>query len=131
MESAPLSVCIVDDDDAVRDSLCLLLEAHGLCVEAFSSPLAYLNRALDGRFDCLVLDLHMPEMTGLELTERLRAEHVTTPVIILTGRIDRALAPRMERACIAALLSKPVSEEELLAAIKRARALPCSGPGCK
>jgi FixJ family two-component response regulator len=118
---SPIRVCIVDDDDAVRDSLRILLDAYGIDVEAFPTPSQFLNKALATAADCLIFDLHMPEMTGLEIAEHLRARKLTTPVIIITGRTDPVLAPRMARAGIAAVLAKPVGDEELVGAIRNAR----------
>ena len=66
----------------------------------------------------------MPDMTGLELAETLRARHMATPIIILTGRNDRVLAPRMERAGVAAVLGKPVNDMALVSAIEKARSSP-------
>jgi FixJ family two-component response regulator len=123
--ASPLHVCIVDDDDAVRDSLRILLDAHGIDVQAFPTPALFLSHVQrnDGAAigDCLIFDLHMPDMTGLELAERLRARRVTTPVIIMTGRTDKLLAPRMERAGVSAILAKPVAVEDLVSAIETAR----------
>ncbi len=129
LADTPLRVCIVDDDDAVRDSLRILLDAHGIDVQVFSTPALFLREAGATAADCLIFDLHMPEMTGLELAERLRAQHMTTPVIIVTGRTDPALAPRMVRAGVAAVLSKPVGYEELVGAIEMARLAGRAAPG--
>jgi FixJ family two-component response regulator len=126
----PLRVCIVDDDDAVRDSLRILLDAHGIGVESFATPALFLRHAGAIDADCLIFDLHMPEMTGLELAEKLRARRMTTPVIILTGRSTPQLAQRMERAGVTAVLAKPVSDDELMRTIQHARTVACTGPGC-
>lgn len=117
MDHLPLTVCIVDDDDAVRDSLCVLLDSYGMSTRSYASPAQFL---WEGPYtaDCLVFDLHMPETTGLELAETLRARSISTPIIIITGRSDPNLASRMERAGIAAVLAKPVAEDELIASIR-------------
>src|SRR5271170_1224737 len=65
----PLRVSIVDDDDAVRDSLRVLLDAHGIDVESFATPTHFLRHVGSTKADCFVFDLHMPDMTGLELAE--------------------------------------------------------------
>ncbi len=119
MDCPQFTVCIVDDDDAVRDSLCLLLELYGMTTRSYGSPGHFLDEA-GSHADCLIFDLHMPEMTGLELAETLRARSIFTPIVIVTGRGDPVLAARMERAGIAAVLSKPVGEAELIAALNKA-----------
>jgi two-component system response regulator FixJ len=127
----PLRVCIVDDDDAVRDSLRILLDSYGIHTQVFPTPAQFLGHADSIDADCLIFDLHMPDMTGLELAETLRARHMATPIIILTGRNDRVLAPRMERAGVAAVLGKPVNDMALVSAIEKARTARASGPGCR
>lgn len=116
-----LSVCVVDDDDAVRDSLQLLLGSHDMKVHAFSAPRAFLAAAESLQPDCYIFDLHMPDMTGLELAEKVRASQPATPILIVTGRADPALAKRIERAGVSAVLSKPLSDDELVRAIREAR----------
>lgn len=119
MNCAQFTVCIVDDDEAVRDSLRLLLDSHGMATRSYASPSQFLKDTANDA-DCLIFDLHMPEMTGLELAETLRARSVPTPIIIITGRSDPNLAPRMRHARIATVLSKPVYEEDLIASINAA-----------
>lgn len=119
--SAPM-VCIVDDDDDVRDSLKALLEAHGLRVRDFASALAFLEGEGARDCGCLLLDLHMPAMSGLELLECLRAEDVDIPALMITGQSDPALSPRLQRAGLLGILPKPVSEGELLTSIAGAMA---------
>lgn len=121
MRDNPLRVCIVEDDDAVRDSLRLLLHAHGIAVQAFAAARPFLDAAAQINADCLVFDLHMPEMTGLELAEKVRAKQIVTPIIMVTGRMDRALARRLDRAGVSSVLAKPVRDGELLAAIRAAQ----------
>ncbi|HUD51375.1 response regulator transcription factor [Parvibaculum sp.] len=112
-------VCVVDDDDAVRDSVRILLESHGLTVRDYASARAFLAEAA-AEGGCLLLDLHMPEMSGLELLEKLRADHVGIPTIIMTGRSDAGLRARAQRAGAVAFLDKPVDEDELLDSIQNA-----------
>jgi two-component system response regulator FixJ len=127
----PLRVSIVDDDDAVRDSLRILLDAHGIDVESFATPTHFLHHVGATKADCFIFDLHMPDMTGLELAEALRARHISTPIIIVTGRTDRVFAQRMRRAGVAAVLPKPVSDEDIIGAIAMARAVRTTGPGIR
>lgn len=120
MDSALQTVCIVDDDDAVRDSMRALLESYGLTVRDYPSATAYLNRESESEPDCLVLDLHMPGMDGLELIELLRRRRVRTPAILITGRTEAGQASRAQNAGVLALLNKPVSDEEFKAWIDSA-----------
>jgi len=121
------TVSVVEDDEAVRDSLCILLDSHGFTVLAYASPRHFLDAADEQKAQCFVFDLHMPEMTGLELAENMRARAIVTPIIIITGRTDPVLTQRMQRANIAAVLPKPVSGDDLLASLEKARGghIPC------
>ncbi|MGE3474577.1 MAG: response regulator [Rhodospirillaceae bacterium] len=114
-------IFVVDDDEPVRDSTRALLESHGLPVNAFASAAALLDAEILQHSDCLVLDNHMPGMTGVELVETLRARDIRIPVIMFTGRADAALKQRALRAGVLAVLDKPVNEEHLLQAISLAR----------
>jgi len=114
------TVCIVDDDEAIRDSMRLLIESYGMGVREYPSATAYLNDMPASGSACLLLDLHMPGMSGLELLELLRRRRVDTPAIIITGRSDPTLAERIERAGVLALLHKPVGDDDLMAFIERA-----------
>lgn len=114
------AICIIDDDDAVRDSLKVLLESYGMVVRDYSSPEKILSENAVEECDCLVLDLHMPTMSGLELLEALRAKNVDTPAVMVTSSAEPRLAIRLEKAGLSALLMKPVNERELLAGIAQA-----------
>lgn len=113
---------IIDDDDAVRDSTRALLESYGYQVRDYASAERYLSDS-DAESQCLVVDQHMPGMTGLDLLEKLRARGVRTPALMMTGRSDPNLEPRLTRMGVA-LLHKPVSEEQLVSWIEQARAFP-------
>lgn len=110
-------VCVVDDDAAVRDSLRVLLESHGLVVRDYASAREFLTDTTSGRAGCLLLDLHMPEMDGLNLLEQLRQQKIPTVTVIITGRGDSALKARAQRAGALAFLDKPVDEDELISVI--------------
>lgn len=114
------TVCIVDDDEAVRDSMRVLVESYGHPVREYASALAYLNDRPEAEPGCLLLDLHMPGMDGLELIELLRRRDIQTPAIIVTGRRDPAQVRRVESAGILVLLNKPVAEDELIGWIEQA-----------
>ncbi|MCA0200280.1 MAG: response regulator [Proteobacteria bacterium] len=115
------SIFVVDDDEPVRDSTTALLESHGLPVNAFASATAFLDAEIIQHGDCLILDNHMPGMTGVELVETLRARGIRVPVIMFTGRADAALKQRAMSAGVLIVLDKPVTEEHLLQAISIAR----------
>jgi FixJ family two-component response regulator len=111
--SSQYRIAVVDDDSAVRDSQRLLMESHGFQTDGFDSAVAFLDAGVT-HYDCLVVDLHMPEMTGLELAETLRARGIHTPIIVVTGRYDPLLAQRFQAAGVLTILSKPFAHEQLL-----------------
>ena len=113
-------VCVVDDDEAVRDSMRVLLESLGMEVADFPSASDFLSRDGDTDAGCLLLDLHMPGMTGLELLEHLRNEGTRLPTIIITGRSDPVLRERALKAGAVALLDKPVDDDILMSSLERA-----------
>jgi len=113
-------VFVVDDDDAVRDSMCALLESTGIQVRDYASANDFLRSIPLNLNACLLLDLHMPGISGVELLERLRADGNRIPVIVMTGRSDPALKERVLRGGAIELLDKPVDEAMLLKALDRA-----------
>jgi two-component system response regulator FixJ len=113
---------IIDDDAAVRDSLGVLLGACGLESVSYASPLGFLEAAPNGRPGCVVTDVQMPEMSGLELLERLAQRAIALPVIVMTGRAERDMAAQAVRRGAASFLDKPFSPDELLTAIRGALA---------
>jgi RNA polymerase sigma factor (sigma-70 family) len=113
-------VFIVDDDDALRDSLTLLLESVRLTARTFASAQEFLrefNRKSPG---CLVLDVRMPGMSGLELLDRLMADGVSLPIILLTAHADVPMAVRALKGGALDFLTKPFSSQELLDRIQEA-----------
>lgn len=113
-------ICIVDDDEAVRDSMHALLLTRGLDVRTFESANAYLTDGNAHECHCLLIDMHMPGMTGLALLLALREQGNFAPAIVITGGGDQALAEQVERAGALGLLRKPVGEDELFLWVDRA-----------
>ncbi len=119
-EAPGIVIFIVDDDDAVRDSLRLLLEAHGMTVEDFDSTADFAAAYRPRERACLILDLHLPGMSGIEYLESLGEKGPGLPVIMVTGRGDEASRGRALELGAFAFLDKPVDNRELLSAIGRA-----------
>lgn len=118
---API-VSIVDDDPSVRRALHRLVEAAGYAVETFASAEEFLDSTPRGRSACLILDVHLNGMNGLELKERLVERGSVTPVIFITAHDDAPTRERIERAGAAAYLAKPFDRQALIGAIRGALA---------
>lgn len=110
-------IFVVDDDDAVRDSLCLMLRTSYQNVVGFSSGPAFLSGHQLRQRNCLVIDIHMPEMTGIDVIDRLAEMHVRIPAILMTGRIDSTLRTQAIESGAYVLLDKPIEFDELTSAI--------------
>ena len=113
-------VFVVDDDADVRDSLCALLNASGHKVEDFPSAIAFLAGWTAERRGCLIADIRMPDMDGLELQQELIKRQSALPVIIITGHGDVPLAVRAMKAGALDFIEKPFDDDVLLASVKRA-----------
>lgn len=118
-----LTVFILDDDDAIRDSLEVLLECAGFRVESFSTPLGFLESGAPSRPGCLLVDVRMPQMSGLDVQERLTRGGHAMPVVVMTGHGDVPLAVRAMKAGAVDFVEKPFEEEALLIAVRSALAL--------
>mgnify|MGYP001168831013 CR=1 FL=1 len=116
MASEPF-VHVVDDDDAIRDSIGFLLSSSGLQWRSYSSARALLNRVGELEDGCIVTDVRMPEMTGLELVRELKHLGAPHPIVVLTGHADVALAVEAMKAGVDDFLEKPFQPEALLASI--------------
>ncbi|HYD68305.1 response regulator transcription factor [Azospirillum sp.] len=112
-------VYIVDDDEPVRDSMKTLLEACDFDVRDFASCNGFLEAYKASPGGCLLLDLHMPAMSGLEFMERFGARLGGMPVIMVTGRGDEATLARARQAGVVAVLEKPFEEDDLLDTVER------------
>lgn len=113
-------VFVVDDDADVRESLCALLESAGLNARAHDSARSFLNAYAGGQLGCLIADIRMPDMDGLELQEELVRRKIALPVIVVTGHADVPLAVRAMKAGAIDLIEKPFDDEQLIASVRRA-----------
>ena len=117
-------IFVVDDDDAVRDSLCIMLATAYPSVTGYASGERFRAEFRPQPRNCLVIDIHMPEMTGLDVIDRLAAMKTRIPSVLLTGRIDSALRARAIASGVHRLLDKPVDYSELVSAINAAMTNP-------
>lgn len=117
-----LVVHVVDDDPAIRDSLSFLLDTADLVARSYESAHALLARADDLEPGCIVTDVRMPEMSGLEMIRKLTELNVRLPVIVMTGHADVPLAIEAMKAGVKDFIEKPFDDEALLASIGEALA---------
>ena len=115
--SEQITVFIVDDDEEVRYSLKLLIESVGLETETYDSAQSYLDSFDGSRAGCLILDVRMKGMSGLNLQEQLSKKPICPPIIIITGHGDVQMAVRAVKAGASEFLEKPFNEQELLDSI--------------
>lgn len=119
MSPDPL-VCVVDDDEAVRDSLEMLLTGAGFRVQSFASGSAFLDGFSASDTQCVLLDIVLDDMNGLEVLEHLTEKGVGVPVVMITGNADVSSAVRAMKAGAADFIEKPYSEELIFSTIRRA-----------
>ena len=119
MEREP-TVILVDDDDSVRDALKWLIESVDLHVDAYASATEFLESFDPTASGCLVLDVRMPGMSGLELQENLAAHNCGLPVLIITGHADVAMCVRAFEGGAFAFLEKPINQQNLLEQVQKA-----------
>jgi FixJ family two-component response regulator len=110
-------IFIVDDDDAVRDSLRMLLESHGMDVDEFASAGDFLRHYHPDRAQCLILDQHLPTLSGLDFLASPEGRALVLPVILLTGRGNASIRDRAYALGARTYLEKPVSGDRLVAAV--------------
>lgn len=113
-------IFVVDDDDAVRESLKALLETEGLSVETYGSGQEFLDAYDPSRRGCLLLDVRMPDMTGLELQQKLAARPHKLSIIIITGHGDVPMAVNAMKAGAVDFIEKPYSDETILGSVNNA-----------
>jgi two-component system response regulator FixJ len=114
-------IYVIDDDDGVRDSLSVQLESAGYDVVSFASPVGFLEIAASTQLGCILSDVQMPDMDGMELQKRLSDMHLHFPVVIMTGHADVALAVRAMKAGAVDFIEKPFSEQAILDSIRLAQ----------
>jgi len=113
-------VYIVDDDEAVRDSLSVLLESNVYAARSFASAPEFLKAAPSLRPGCLIVDIRMPEMDGLELQQRLTNHSLNFPLIVITGHGDVPLAVRAMKAGAVDFIEKPFAAEAIRSSLEAA-----------
>jgi len=118
-ETGP-AIFVIDDEPSVRKSLRRLLGAHGFRVEVFESAEQFLKRPPDATLGCVLLDIQMPGLNGLDLQQALAGQHRNLPIVFITGHGDIPTSVRAMRAGAVDFLAKPFDEADLLEAVRRA-----------
>jgi len=119
-ETTTKLIAIVDDDDSMRDALGGLLKAVGYPARAFASAEEYLKSGQQRQTSCLIADIRMPGMSGLELQAQLNSERCRIPIIFITAHGDAKMRIQALRAGAVEFLSKPFDEEVLLESVRAA-----------
>lgn len=114
------SVYLVDDDDDVRRSVGFMLKTSGYTVESFENGTEFLKKTRTLEPGCVLLDIQMPEMTGLEVQEEMRQRGLLFPVVVMTGHGDIDVAVKAMKAGAIDFIEKPFAKEEMLGAISEA-----------
>jgi two-component system, LuxR family, response regulator FixJ len=127
MKSDKPTVHIIDDDEAVRDSISMLLDTENIEHKVYASAIEFLNAYNESMCGCLVLDIRMPGMTGLELQEALNRRHASLPIIFITGHGDIPMAVEAMRRGALDFLRKPFGEDDLLQRVNEALAQAAEG----
>jgi FixJ family two-component response regulator len=113
-------ISIVDDDNSVRESLHSLLRSVGFSVQVFTSAEEFLNSDHLDKTDCLILDVRMPEMTGIELQQQLRERGCQIPIIFISAHANESTKAQALGGGAVTFLLKPLNEEMVLNALKKA-----------
>lgn len=120
--SDKMTVHVIDDDEAMRDSLAFLLDVQGLPVKVYDCAAAFLKALPTPCEGCIVTDIRMPDMTGLELVRKLKEDGVTCPIVVMTGHGDIQLAVETMKAGVIDFIEKPFSDDVFLGAVRSALA---------
>jgi two-component system response regulator FixJ len=118
--AAARAVHIIDDDEGLRESLAFLLRAAQLEVRSFDSAKTFLDALPDASVGCVITDIRMPDMSGIELLRRLKELKVGIPVIVITGHGDVALAVEAMKIGAADFFEKPFDDDLLVASVRAA-----------
>jgi two-component system response regulator FixJ len=118
--SAEAVVHVIDDDDAARDSLAFLFESADIAVRTYASATEFLAVAPALSGGCIVTDVRMPEINGIELLKRLKVQGSTLPVIVITGHADISLAVEAMKSGAVDFMEKPFDDEAMLRAVRAA-----------
>jgi two-component system response regulator FixJ len=113
-------VHVIDDDEALRESLAFLLRAAQLEVKSYASARAFLDELPDESLGCVITDVRMPEISGIDLLRRLKELKIGVPVIVVTGHGDVALAVEAMKIGAADFFEKPFDDDLLLASVRSA-----------
>src|SRR5215475_3466923 len=113
-------VHVIDDDEAARHSLAFLLASAKIDVKTYESAAAFLNSMADVKSGCIITDVRMPGMSGIDLLRKLKELGVTIPVIVVTGHGDVPLAVEAMKIGAADFLEKPFDDDAILAAVRSA-----------
>jgi len=119
MISVPI-IHVIDDDPAMLDSLRLLLQVEGYSVSAYGSAHAFLDGICSDHFGCVLTDMHMPEISGLDLLAIMKEQRVSMPVIVITAHADNQLASAAKELGAYDFFAKPFDHDTLLASIREA-----------
>src|SRR5215475_15575560 len=111
-------ISVVDDDPSMTRMLCRVIKAAGLSVDTFGSAEEFLDSDASRLSDCLILDMNLPGMSGLELQQRLNASRLEVPIIFMSAQADEATQLRALKAGAVGFLRKPFSIESLLATLR-------------
>lgn len=112
------AVCVVDDDELVAESLQTLLETFGFNVQSYTSGAEFLADERGRLAGCLLIDQHMPGISGLDVVDSLRKQGILIPTILISGRLDGGVRRRAARLVIRELLDKPVAADRLVELIR-------------
>jgi FixJ family two-component response regulator len=120
MDRTSRLIAIIDDDEAMQDSLRDLLEAAGLAARCFGSAEEFLKSDLHGKAACLIVDIRMPKMSGLELQARLKEQECNVPIIFITAHGDARMRIQAMRRGAVEFLAKPFDHQLLLKRVRSA-----------
>ncbi|MHC9541308.1 MAG: response regulator transcription factor [Vulcanimicrobiota bacterium] len=120
MSDSEQKVYIIDDDPSVRRALTRLLASEGIKVETFSSACEFLEKGLTGGAGCLILDVNMPDRSGLDLQQEMNGKGLSLPIIFITGFGDIPMSVKAMKSGAVDFLTKPFNDEELLKAVRGA-----------